>query len=180
MPRLEIENTPSMVFVFTLPRAYSFAPWVDFTLPSRSTTNVGFISLDNAATSAEEADLAIHGQSDAMGHEPCSLVGDTQGAVNLMGADSLFGGTQQVNRQQPLGQANFAALKNSAYGHGELFTASHALHKAWTMGFALKRIRASYGAAMRAYRAIRPAQLLQVFASFAVAGEVRDVEHVHD
>ena len=41
-----------------------------------------------------------------------------------------------------------------------------------TAADALKGIRTFYGAAMRAYRAIRPAQALEIFARFGGVGEM--------
>ncbi len=84
-----------------------------------------------------------------------------------------------MNRQHPFGEADLAALEHRSHSHGELFTAVRTLPDAWTVGRAMQRVMGFYGAAMRANRAGRPAQLLQIFSGFIVVGEVRCVESVH-
>jgi hypothetical protein len=133
-----------------------------------------------AAARAQQTAAAVHGEANAVGHEPGGLVGDAKRTMNLMAADALLRRREQMRCEQPFGQADLGSLEHGAHGHGVLFTAGHALLQAGAVGFAIECIRAFRRAAMWAYRTIRPAEPFQVFAGFGVVVELRGVESVHD
>ena len=59
-----------------------------------------------------------------MGHEPGRLVRHLERAVQLMAADALLAGGQQVGGLEPLMNWNLAILENGADLAGELFFAA--------------------------------------------------------
>ena len=104
-----------------------------------------------------------------MSHEPCTPVRHFEHPVKLVGAHALFAGAKQVISQQPFAQGNMGVLEDRANGHGELLRhPPHFQTPIAYMGVLLGRLgRQAVGvvdhSAMRTDRAIRPAQLFDVF-----------------
>src|SRR5262249_35122518 len=102
-----------------------------------------------------------------------------------MGAHSLLGRAEQVDRHEPLIERDVRVSKNRSHGYGELLTASAALPHAFAnclLGtrLRLKAISVIQFAAMRANRAFGPTLLFQKFAGFVGVAEVfRDVREVY-
>src|SRR6266852_5738952 len=91
----------------------------------------GFIRLDDRTATAHRGKIALpHRLAKAMGHEPCGLVGDLEGPMQLMGGNSLLAGRQQMGRLEPFVQRHMAGLKDRADLAGELLTALSARPKA--------------------------------------------------
>lgn len=65
------------------------------------------------------------GQScaDSMAEEPCGLVTDSERALNLTGAHSLFRFAEQVRRGKPFFERKVSVIENRARSHGELIAA---------------------------------------------------------
>lgn len=57
----------------------------------RTATDECFVGLHDPATLTKLADLNIHRKTNAMGHEPGRLVGDSKRAMNLVGTDPFLG-----------------------------------------------------------------------------------------
>jgi hypothetical protein len=54
-------------------------------------TDESFIDLDLRAFAASFLEgSALHGQADAMHHEPCGFLGNAKSAVNLIAADAIL------------------------------------------------------------------------------------------
>lgn len=81
-----------------------------------------------------------------------------------MGAETLFAGIEQAERQQPLVQGDFTVLEDRADRHSEGFGALVALVNAGAGGLACQLRDAVQGATARADRAMRPVQGFKVFA----------------
>lgn len=95
-----------------------------------------------------------------MGEEPSRLVGELQVAVQLVRADALLAGADEVVREHDLVQRDMRALKHRADGHRVGLAALAALIDARTRGLALKLGGGVDRAAMRTNGAIRPAKVL--------------------
>jgi hypothetical protein len=101
------------------------------------------------------------------------LIRDTQHALKLFRANALFAGAHQVHCVQPNVKRNLAALENGAHGNRKLLAAVFALPQAGTVGFALKAVMVrAYGAAVRAYPAIGPADVFKPLAGFGFVFEL--------
>lgn len=121
----------------------------------------GLVNFDRAAVATELAfGLDVHGFADAVSHEPRGLVGDAKRAVELVGADALLGRAHQVRRQHPLVKGHLRALKDRADRHRVLAAAVAAEIQARAVRLALQLRLAIRAAAVRADRAIRPAECL--------------------
>lgn len=117
----------------------------------------GFVGLDNAAIAAHRREIAsAHCLADAMAHKPCGFQGHAQGAMQLVRADSLLAGRQQIDRLQPQAQRDMALLEDGADLDVELLPALVALVKADAGRLALHLGYTFLLTAMRADRTIRP------------------------
>ena len=108
----------------------------------------------------------LHCQPDAMSHEPGRLIRHPKVTVELVGADTLLAGHHQVSRIQPLVEGNVAVLKDRPHRAAVLLPARATLVDPWTDGARggrpARELVRHYRATARAYRAIRPADGLQV------------------
>jgi hypothetical protein len=82
-----------------------------------------------------------------------------------------------MNGLQPQMQLDLAALKNRADRYRKLLTAISALPQTRSMRFASKSEVFAYTSAMRAYRAMRPAQSLKIFTRFIFVLELRLIQY---
>ena len=115
--------------------------------------------------------------ADTVRHEPRGLVSHAKHAVQLMAAHALLAGAKQMRGQNPLVKRNFGALENRPNRHGVLLAAVPAEQQSRTVGLSLKAALTIRAAAMRAYRALGPAQAFQmlsggVFVVEAGGGEI--------
>ena len=113
-----------------------------------------------------------------MPHEPSGLIGDADGAVQLVGAHTLLAGGDQMDGQNPLVQRHFGTLKDSADSHGEGAGAVIALVDAGARAFALELRGFACATAMRANRTLGPADRFHVFPSL-LGVLVERVRYVH-
>ena len=62
-----------------------------------------------------------------MCHIPSSLVADGEFPLELFGRDAFFGGADQVDSKEPLGQRQMRIMEDGTSGDGKLVLAVHAL-----------------------------------------------------
>src|SRR5262249_38335335 len=147
-------------------------------LATRLATDVGLVRFDCSATRTKQfCRLVGHRVTDTVRHEPRRLVSHTENAVDLVAADALLAGTDQVRLQPPLVQRDLGPLENGAHGHGELRTAVSTEPKTGTVRLAVKAAIALCAATVRAYRARRPAQAFKVLAGGFFVAESGGIEH---
>ena len=110
------------------------------------------------------------------------LVGDLQGAVQLVGRDALLAGGHKVHRLQPNVQGELALLEDGPDPHGELALALAALlqaHPDALLHVGLDGRDAAHAAAGRAHRALRPQNALDLGKGGGFIVEVRGGEDGH-
>src|SRR5262245_48639739 len=120
---------------------------------------VGFNRLASAAQRARER-LLLHGFAETVRHKPGGLVGDAEHAVELVRRDALLAGRHQIGSEQPLAQRDMRALKHSPDRHRELAAARAAMPETFVAGGARQPMDVLNLAAVRAERAIGPADAL--------------------
>ena len=64
-----------------------------------------------------------HRSTDSVAKIPRSLVGDSEGSLNLMGTHSVAGFTKQICCNEPLPQRQVRVMENCAIRHGKLIVA---------------------------------------------------------
>lgn len=86
-----------------------------------ATANIGFVYFNLAV----EHRLAgfYHRRTDSVAKEPSRLVADSKRALNLTGAHTLLGLTEQVGRSKPLIQRQVSVIENRSGSDGELIAA---------------------------------------------------------
>ncbi len=133
----------------------------------------GFIGLDRTLPAKHPSTEIIgpHGFPDSVGHKPGGLVGHAKHPMKLMRTYPLLAGGHKAKGVKPFVQFDMGILKDCAYGHSERLAATIALIKAGPMAFAFKFFDLLRFAAMRAYRAIRPAQFFKVLSGGGFIGE---------
>ena len=57
---------------------------------------------------------ALHGKPDAVQHEPCGLLSDSQSAADFVGADSVLAVGKHPSSSKPLVQGDRAILENGS------------------------------------------------------------------
>lgn len=130
---------------------------------------VSLVGFDDLPAAAHDAAVRLHRLADTVGHEPRGLVGHAKSSVELVAAHALFAGAEQEHGLKPDVELDLGLLKDGAYGHAELLTASVALPQAGAGGLPLKSVVVANDPAVGADRAVRPAHPLQVLAgSFGV------------
>jgi hypothetical protein len=82
----------------------------------------GLVHLDLARQGRVEG-LRLHGETDAMAHEPRGLLGDPQIAGELVRAAALLAGRIQPDRREPLGERDRGILEDRPLLDGELLAA---------------------------------------------------------
>jgi hypothetical protein len=91
--------------------------------------------------------------------------------MKLMRTYPLLAGGHKAKGVKPFVQFDMGIFKDCSYGHSERFAAAITLIKAGAMAFAFKFFDLFRFAAMRAYRAIRPAQFFKVLPGGGFIGE---------
>ena len=136
---------------------------------ARLATDVGFVRFDLAGQFIDTPHR--QGVPNAVIHEPRGLLGNSDGAVNLVGTDSIFAVHNLPHGHEPFVQAERRVFKDGPGLCGELavFVARAALP-----AIVLLKERNALGAATRAFNAIRPAPRYNVFAAVDRIGEVDD------
>src|SRR5208282_4572688 len=85
---------------------------------------IGFVGFNDLAFATKRSKAArSHRFADTVAQEPCRLVIDAKGAVELMGAHALLAGVQEVEGHQPLIQWDMAALHDGPGGDREILAA---------------------------------------------------------
>ena len=100
-----------------------------------------------------------------MSHIPGSLITDGKLALKLFGGHPLFGGANQVDRQEPLSKRQVRIVKDGPGSNRVLKVAVFALVKvADLFGFSQGlKLHHAGATAFDADRALRPANLLKIF-----------------
>src|SRR5271170_3565141 len=114
-----------------------------------------------------------------MGHKPSSSVGtEVQIAHELMSADALFAAAHKMRRQKPFVHRDMRTLVNSPDRRGELLYTLTAAVETRARSFAVDLVGVADHTAMRANRAIRPANRLKMRpgGGFVVENRVRKVD----
>lgn len=121
------------------------------------------VSLHDLSSSTNRASVRRgEGFADAVRHEPSRFVGHAEHPVELVARHSLFGGAEKMRSENPLMERNLGTLKHGSHGHRVLLAAMPAEQDASPVRLALKAALAIRATAMRAYRAIRPAEGFQM------------------
>ena len=138
-----------------------------------------FVDFHDRARAAHGSEIAgAHGLADAMREEPRRLVLNLKHAMQLVRANALLGRAKKMNGLQALMQRDVSAFENRADLHGELFAAIRAF--AETDARLAKVVMLSRsGAAMRANRAVRPQDTLQMGEGLGFVVEVGLRENGH-
>lgn len=84
--------------------------------------NEGFVCFAIATTAAELASegFVLHGESDAVQHEPCRLLSDPDSPRHLIAADTVAAVDQHPDSGEPLIKRDGGILKDGSYFGGEL------------------------------------------------------------
>jgi len=80
----------------------------------------------NIATHLDDR-LVLHGEANALKHEPTRLLSDAKRTVKLVGANAVLGVDDQPEGREPLAKGNGAIFKNGSNLCGKLFAAALAL-----------------------------------------------------
>ncbi len=100
---------------------YALVPFVAAADTLPSTTYPSFVNL-NLATQFGGVGFG-HGVADAMAEVPSRFVRDSDGALDLIGRDTLFGLKHQIDGDEPLGKRKVAIVEDGASRHRELVAA---------------------------------------------------------
>ena len=88
---------------------------------ARLAADVGFVHFDVAAQFAAAVVLVfLHGETNALEHEPCGLLRDADSASDFVRADAVLRVGDHPHARQPLIQAERGVLENRAGLEGEL------------------------------------------------------------
>lgn len=126
--------------------------------------DIRLVKLDGLALAAQRPGrLQIaHALADAVRHKPRRLVGKAKHPVKLVGADALLAGTHKVRGEKPFRHRDVRPLVNRADLRRELAPAVLAVVPAWPHRLAAQRLHRVELPAVRAVRAVRPADRLEV------------------
>src|ERR1700730_6814830 len=126
---------------------------------SGKATDESFIHLYFFPASAKLDELLLmQGKANAVHHEPCGLLSDSQGAGYFIRTDSILGIHDEPNGNHPLVHAESGILKDSAHLDGNLLLAAFAEPLAARRDKRMLRPFAAWASDF----AIRPAQLYGV------------------
>src|SRR5579872_1233619 len=132
----------------------------------------GFVHFHFAAGTAEFHKRApLHGEPDAVKHEPCRLLSDADGACNLVGTDAVLAVGDHPHSYEPFVERDRRVLKDRSDLHRKLPMMMDAL----ALPFPLIREEARIGApASRALDAVPPAESDHPVEAVVGVGEVDD------
>lgn len=121
-------------------------------------TDKGLVDLDDLAFTAHRGQVArAQRLADAMRQEPRAFVRDAERPMNLVGAATLLGGAQKIDRLEHLVQRDLGALEDGPDLDCELLAAIGALAEA-EPALAEIVVLPANGAAVGAHRTLRPQQ----------------------
>ena len=87
----------------------------------------GFVYFDHAEQGRAVQRIISHGLTDAVAEIPSSLVSNSQGAVKLIGRDSLAGFAHEIDRQEPLAEWKVGIVHDGTGSDAELVAAIGAM-----------------------------------------------------
>lgn len=125
----------------------------------------GFVRLYRLALAADRAAVVfVHALADAVFKEPCRLVIDVEGAVQLVRRETLFRSRHEPEGEKPLVQRAMATVEDRAYANRELAAAVHAVVPAAALRLRWRtdRLYTVEAAADGAVGAVRPPDRLQL------------------
>ena len=115
--------------------------------------------------------ISLHGESDAVQHEPCGLLGDADSAGHFIGTDAIFAIGDHPNGNEPLVETDWRILENGSDFDAELPMVVNAL------ALPLPLIRKEVGVfafTSGANNAVWPAQVYHPIQTVIWTGEVND------
>ena len=121
----------------------------------------------------------VHGFPDPVRHKPGRLILYVQCPHELVAAEALLAGHQQVDGLHPIGQRDVAVLEHGPDRGMELLLAGIALERAEFGALAVQATDTARVAAVDAYRAIRPDDAFQLFDRGGFISEEREGEDGH-
>lgn len=137
------------------------------------------VDLDHANERRAGERIVAHRLADAVAQVPRRLIGDTEGPLELAGADPLLALAHQVDGDEPLPQRKVRAMHNRSRRHAELIVAGPALPLIAVLDLVNRRV-----AAPDAGHAVRPTDVLQVVAAPLVRivpiHQGNEVQAIHD
>ncbi len=135
-------------------------------LATTATAPIGLVGFNDFSAAAELASrFRLHASAKAMRHEPRGFVRHAKHTLKLLAGNAFLGRANQMVRVNPLVERNLGIFKHGPNRHGVLGTAMAARQKASThaLGWVgLDAVLAIRAAAVRAYRAFGPADILKV------------------
>ena len=139
---------------------------------SRSTTDESFVYFNFAARAAHgNGMLGLHGEADAVEHEPCRLLSDSQSATDFVAADSVLAVRYEPDSDEPFVERQSRVLEDSSNLHAELLASMLILAFPEATGSEKANVlRATSGA----LDAVRPAALNHECEAVVGIGEVLD------
>lgn len=88
---------------------------------SGSAPDEGFVYFDFATGTAElEESTILHGETNAMEHEPCGFLSDAKSAANFVGADTVLAVGNHPDCDKPFVERDCRVLKDSSHLAREL------------------------------------------------------------
>ena len=148
---LDSSGNPSLVALIGTAFALGFTPNERF---------IHFYDSDKRRTLKR---FVTHSLTNTMAEIPSRLVGDSQGALHLVGRDSLLGFTHQVDGNKPLAERKVGIVHNGSAHYRELV--STALTFPAIMLWNLECLNAT---ATRTVNAVRPAYVLKHLATVII------------
>ena len=113
LPGVSLDGSGNPGFAFLTPRA-DIGP-----LPA----DQGFVHFHDAKQGRPLEGIVTHGFADSVTEIPGGAVGYSQGAVELIGAHTLFGFAHEVDGEEPLAKRQVGVVHDRSRGHGELVPA---------------------------------------------------------
>jgi|SRR6266850_146366 len=140
---------------------------------SSRTANESFIYFYFASRPTDfQKRAGLHGETDAMQHEPCGLLSDAKGAAYFVGTNPIFAIGNHPDSDEPFVQWERRILKDGPNLHRKLTLGMDALALPLPLVFEEHGILALTGWASN--HAIGPAQLDHEFQAIVGVGEVDD------
>lgn len=165
--RLYVLSMEQPEFSATLPDAdHDFLVLVPVLMAASSvpSADIGFVHLYFAR---QHRPVSLHhGMPDAMAEVPRGFVADSDGPLNLAGADAFLGFTEQECGEKPCFQGQVGVIEDGASGDGKLVVTLFAVEKL-LVGFEFH----GWHLAARALRAGRPAEPNKQFPALFISRE---------
>ena len=144
----------------------SLVAFIGHALALGSATDQRFIHFDDPEQRRPFKRIVAHRFADTVAEIPSGLVGDPEGAVELIGRHALAGLAHQVDRCEPLSQRQVRIVHNRSRRRAELVAAAQAVK----LSAALNEGNICVATADAAH-AVRPSQFLQQLLTLVIAAK---------